>query len=81
MRERTMNAAVGASGAYRGGTGTVPNKNIPPNVSGTGTFNIYRYGGGDRGLNPTTGFLLGLTAVEILALVLLRRYFRSAHGG
>lgn len=81
MRERAMNNAVGASGGYRGGSGTVPNKMVPPNVSGTGTFNMYRFGGGDRGLNPTTGFLLGLTGVEILVLVLLRRYFRSAHGG
>lgn len=75
MRAR-MNAAHGSSGAYVGGTGTVPN------VTGTGLENPYRKG---RRLafdmDPTTGFVLALLVVELLALAGLRRLFRNAHGG
>lgn len=73
MRAR-MNAAHGASGAYIGGSGTVPN------VTGTGQANPYRQGRNLQ-VGPTTGFLLAMVLVEVAALVILRRVFKNAHGG
>lgn len=74
-----MNNAFAQSGAYVGGTGTVAGP--VPNVSGTGTENPYRTGRNFGFMPATTGYLLGLVAAEIVALVMLRRAFRSAHGG
>lgn len=73
MRAR-MNSAHGASGAYIGGSGTVPN------VEGTGQANPYRQGR-NLSVGPTTGFLLLMVVVEVAALVVLRRVFKNAHGG
>lgn len=73
MRAR-MNAAHGASGAYIGGTGTVPN------VTGTGEANPYRQGR-NLSVGPTVGFLLVMVVAEVAALVVLRRIFKNAHGG
>lgn len=73
-----MNAAVGSSGAYVGGTGKVAGP--VPNVSGTGVENPYR-SGRYMGIQSTTGYLMALVVAEIAALVILRRTFRHAHGG